>query len=109
MGSHVMGMGFHIEPVSYTHLENMTARGTLESQLAQAQQEAHQAQQEKTELELKLEDANDEWQDKLSQQKENPLAAAMTAYLQEDYAACGKVLSEAVSYTHLDVYKRQGH
>lgn len=74
--------------------ENMTARGTLESQLAQAQQEAHQAQQEKTELELKLEDANDEWQDKLSQQKENPLAAAMTAYLQEDYAACGKVLSE---------------
>ena len=73
--------------------ENTSARQTLESQLAQAQKEAHQAQQEKTDLELKLEDANDEWQDKLSQQKENPLAAAMTAYLNEDYTACGTALA----------------
>ena len=74
--------------------ENKTARETLESQLAQAQREAHQAQQEKTDLELRLEDINDEWQDRLSQQKENPLAAAMTAYIQEDYTACGKALAQ---------------
>lgn len=73
--------------------ETTTARQTLESQLAQAQQEAHKAQQEKTELELQLEETNDEWQGKLNQQRQNPLSSAMTAFLNADYEACGRALS----------------